>query len=369
MSAPNQNQGGNQWEVGTSGTGTTPTTHPDGSPMVGVTRYETREIILAQGAQAHDADLQAPYDSWRQANPNASPDGAPAYLLAGGTIFAYLAERLGSGFTASSPGQAEYTSEAQRVTYRIRTVQGRDAYKQALETENVHVIYQGHSRSGRGPCFEVTAGGHNPAGEHWEEGTGPDNGIFRSGFPYVPISISDIEHHRYRFAPVPTESPAPPSNELHPSARTGLSAVSLPEALRELVTPEFASPSHRYRGASGKILLRAGWTGTRAAPHDVGATGVRCKAWCLFGCSTRLHFYDFVRETRYKNWRRNSPPTTNFFYVTTNPADMRATAFWLRALLSYDRPNAFESWNASLEAAKTRANQWLNSATVGYTIY
>ncbi len=313
--------------------------------------YETRRIILAQGIEAHDEDV---------------------LTYSKDTPFNYLKKKFGSEFTISGD-QGEYTSDIQRVHFIITLVKSKTDFKNALETGGIHVIYAGHSRYGRGACFDTYSGTATNHGDQWEQGSSSANGLFRLGYPYVPVEIEDIEHHRYGFVPVPVENVSPPNESRHPHARRPLARKTLPSTLRSLVISGFESATHQYwgltRGGKVNLLLQAGWTGTRSDPYDLGATNLKCKVFCHFGCSSRLHFWDIVRRLDYKGWQRTTPPTDKFAYFTTAPSDYRITPFWLYYLLKYPYRNNFESWWNSLEHAKQKIKIKLNSQRAGYKVY
>src|SRR5262245_38577355 len=83
-----------------------------------------------------------------------------------------------------------YYSQDQGVLYNVQLIYDKTEFKDALETPDLHVIYSGHSRIGRGPCFGPDIF-HQPS-EDWEDGTEEATGLFRMGYPYVPVPVSDI---------------------------------------------------------------------------------------------------------------------------------------------------------------------------------
>jgi len=330
-------------------------TSEEGLPRVDLLTFEERHIVIARGAEFHDENFPAgtfEYD-WK--------------------IFPYLQNHLGANFQVHADGTAEYTSNAQRVHYFLRETFSKQGLKQALETDNLHVIYYGHSRYGRGTCFDERRTGLVNHGEHWEDGTSASNGIFRLGHPFVAVDLEDLHHHEYTCRPMRVEDPAPDRSERDAEARRGLERILMPADLRGFVAADHASPSNLYwgyrAGRSTNLLFRAGWTGTRAQPLDLGATDLRCKAFCHFGCDSRDHFWEIVRSTTYKGWTRPDPPTDHYAYFTTNLSDCRTTPLWLRNLLTYSRDNAFQPWWNSLQHAKQRTNAQLGSYGADYRVY
>jgi hypothetical protein len=96
---------------------------------------------------------------------------------------------------------------------------------------------------------------------------------------------------------------------------------------------------------------------------------MKCKVFCHFGCSSRLHFWQIVRKKEYKGWQRPKPPTDKFAYFTTAPSDQRITPLWLYNLLAYDKQNNFKPWWKSLENAKKKTNNKLKSLGTKYRLY
>jgi hypothetical protein len=117
------------------------------------------------------------------------------------------------------------------------------------------------------------------------------------------------------------------------------------------------------------ILMHAGWTKTSSDPYELGATDLKCKVFCHFGCSSRLHYWEIVRKEKYKGWKRPNPPTDKYAYFTTAPSDARISPLWLYYLLTYDKKNNFRPWWDSLEEAKRKTNIKLRSIEAGYEVY
>jgi hypothetical protein len=320
--------------------------------------YETRKIVVGQGLDFRDDDIRV-----RQAK-GSSED----------TLVEFMQRNFTSNFELTDPTHMQYISDVQQVIFLIEITRDKEEFKNALNTPGLHVIYQGHSRYGRGSCFDpVVSSSDYKQGERWEMGDNDHNGLYRLGYPYVPIPLDDIEHHHYHFAPVSADEPAPHYSERHPEARRYLSRITLPESLRGFVIPEFVSSSNRYwgyrRGNETNILMYAGWEDTLSSPFDLGATEMKCKVFCHFGCSSRLHYWKIVRKSPYKNWARDVPPTDKFAYFTTAPATYVCSCYWLFYLLNYTEVNNYRSWWNSLEYAKRNANRLLRSERKGWRLY
>lgn len=318
-----------------------------------VPAYETRRIVVAEGLDAREGDFRAKGEE---------------------PLFDFLSRTLGSNFNISNGTRAQFRNDQQKVEYIIDLVFSKQAFKEALQTDGIAVLYLGHARYGRGACFDPNAPSENHAfGNFWEQGDSVLNGIFRMGYAYVPVATEDMEHHHYMFAPVGAELNPPPLIERHPDARRSLARITLPEGLRQFVDQNYVSPSNQYWGYIRRnetnILLHAGWINTRSTPFELGSTQLNCKVFCHFGCSSKIHFWKIVRNEDYKNWRRDRPPTNRFAYFTTATSDSRGAYYWLHSLLSYDQENNNQSWWNSLEYAKRTANNLLRAGRVGYQIF
>jgi hypothetical protein len=372
---------------------------------------ETRRIVLAQGNEFHESDAED-REAWRtrmigvlESDPSGwhgdqycerfnrssrweergMSDQQIADIILGylrrqrfQTDMGFLEESIGAPFELASDGMtASYLNSDQRVRYEIEIIHSKREFKSALTTEGIIVVYGGHSRYGRGTSFDTYSGRYNHHGEQWEDGTSADNGNFRLGYPYVGIPLEDIEHHQYHCAPLAVEIPRPTTTRrhprrTHPEVPGRLSRVTMPENLRRFVQVEFASPSHQYwgytRSSKVHVLLTAGWTGSCAAPYDIGATDLQCRTFCHFGCSSKKHFWNIVRRPDYKDYRRNRPPTDKFAYFTREPANWK-TIYWMYFLMAYDRPNSATHWWDSHEYAKRMTNRRLRREDMDFRIY
>lgn len=321
--------------------------------------YEKRKIIVAQGLDFRDDDLRA-----RKAR-------EPRYSEE--PLEDFLKNNFTSNFTALDSTHFEYISDDQRVHFFIEIVRSKDDFHKALGTPGIHVIYAGHSRYGRGTCFDPDVSSDNYIeGDRWEQGDSNRNGIFRLAFPFVGIPFSDIMHHKYKFAPVAVEERPPSIKDRHPEAKLDLRRITLPDSLKNYVLDAFKSPSNRYWGFIRKekhILLHAGWENTSSNPYDIGEVDLKCKVFCHFGCSSKLHYWKIIRKNPYKNWARDIPPTDRFAYFSDRPGDYRGWCYWLFYILSYSEVNAYQSWWNSLEYAKRATNNFLRSKRAKFQLY
>lgn len=304
--------------------------------------YETRELIVAQGIDFTNADMR------RRA---AGASGRAREYLE----YCCIPHGLQQDFPQMviSGDEAEYVSDVQRVRFTIRVVTTKDAFKRALETPGVHVIYAGHARYGRGPCF----GSSGDPGDDWEQGVDPNTGgLWRFGYPYIGVHLAEIREHGYRFYPVAADGNPPPRSDRHPDVPSRLRRIQLPEDLRSKVLPQGQPLAEEYWGYTDRegaaILLHAGWQNTISAPMDLGATTLNCRCFCHFGCSTFRHNWRILRHRC--GWRRTE--TDHFAYFTTAPSTGIGVPCWITALFQYPRRNDYESWYPSLQWARERAS-------------
>ena len=122
------------------------------------------------------------------------------------------------GYFIHPDGTAECYNAKQGVRYELSFVIDKDAFRQALMTPGIMVIYNGHARYGRGPCFsdpalhvtetmpefDLTLQRCPRPSENWGDGSDPQLwGQFKWGYPYINIPVIEILHYGYRAAAVP----------------------------------------------------------------------------------------------------------------------------------------------------------------------
>jgi len=332
--------------------------------------YEDRTIVVAQGMQFQDNQLPEEWRDVRMRN--------------------FLSSRI-PDINFSDDRHATYISHMQGVRFTLRIIVRKDEFKQALETPGIHVVYDGHARYGRGPCFGSNGGSddvwqqknrseHDEVvpGEDWENGTDPNvSGIFRMGYPLIPIPVSEIIEHGYTANLLRAAEPLN-WEDCHPAIQNTLSqwrrfTLDALDSSGELgrhvagqpsATEEFWGRGGSLDGERGPhVIIRAGWTETVSNPMDLGATNVRCRVFCHFGCSTLKHNRRILRE--FKNWQQTGDD--HFAFWTSAPSDMR-TRLWIYHILTYPTYNAFQSWQGSLDYAVRRTNQDLRNMSAGYQI-
>ena len=316
--------------------------------------FEHREIVVAQGVEFQNHQLPK-----REKIPEGLKRMLPALKVA-------------------DDGSAAYTNRRQRVHFTIRCVDTKSAYIEALETPGIHVIYDGHARYGRGPCF----GPDKSPGDDWGNGTDiAQTGIWRMAFPYMAIPVGDILKHQYKTSAVAVDGEPPLREDCHPDIRARYSRLR-PFTVNELARPrrgqtrsplasfilsagqkddtEFWGLKKYYHGKVKKyVILHADWQETATTPYDLGGTDLQCRVFCHFGCSTFKHNYPVLRQLA--GWERTD--TDRFAYWTTSDSYGLVTGRWIYYLLTYRNRNAFQSWRPSLQFAVRRMRRYLRNRT------
>jgi len=332
--------------------------------------YEVREIVVAQGIQFRNKDLEI-----------TSEDLFPGAQLTD-EIRNEMVIPLGlkndfPDIVIQDATRAVFISDAQHVEFRIRVVNTKSAFKDALETPGIHVVYAGHSRFGRGPCFGPDLGDPpNLTGEDWETGTDTNRfGIFRMGRPFAGVPFAeDLDVHKYRMRPVPTTQKVSPADVDQLTIPGSLKPVILRGTRFEsfIIDLPIADTYWGCKTVHGDgVLLFADFQNTPFLPPlpppfppfppipsvsamDLGATNLQCRCFTLCGCDTLKHFHEIVRKR--KGFTKSGNEGFAFFTVGAVPI-APATKFWLSSLLEFPERNDFQPWSASLDFAVKRTNQ------------
>ncbi len=383
-------------------------------------KFERRLIVIAQGLQFQNKDHERKAQGLEKRDPKFAAriraDMVPHCLAKKKLVDRPPTDHGNGHFTA------EYTNCNQHVKYRIEVVTKKDLFKKYLQDPKAHVVYEGHARWGRGPCF----GDNTGPGEQWERGYRPtkDDGLFRMGFQFIGVPVLDIIHYKYLTSAAEATAnvkgkrrlllnPAGASRKSlktytlkelveaqkrlqewmeqgcqsasykawkakHPTADWrfsfgGLSHVSdsKPDDLYKYIrNRQPSNPSAKFWGyekriqlnvkfknqktgkvryyvhktSQGKvatcpmpyILLYANWNGTDVTPMDIGATDLKCRVFCHFGCSTERRNWRILQFTpTIKKWKQEKGP--QFAYFTTDTAYADKTRYWLINMLKYNK--------------------------------
>lgn len=279
--------------------------------------------------------------------------------------------------TAVGADEWRHESTAQGVTYVIRRISTRDAFKRALEERGAIVLYNGHARYGRGPCFGPPGSAH---GENWENGTDVGTGIFRMGYPHISAELKEVEDHGYTPslsgpAPGPAPAGAPfEADDCDPDLRPYLARLrvanlhSLTPSLTHLPDqPVYTYSAFAEGEARDHVVHRAGWRGTAVAAQgmDLGATTMACRVFFHMGCSTFRHNYRVVRH-KYGFTRAGDD---HYAYWTTDVSIGPQTSYVvLYRLLAYDRPSAGLPLEPLLDYVVRNGNADLRASGLRYRI-
>lgn len=334
---------------------------------------EIRRIVLAQGIQFTREDTLR-----LLADAQARGDAYQAWYYRAILFPEGLGDRLPGLFSYELEGaqHALYLNPAQNVLYQIDCVEDRASFRQALLTDGIVVIYNGHARFGRGPCFGPP--GTLP-GDDWENGAdGERGGIFRMSYPFVGIPTHEIIGHRYHPDPLPATEARPRAADCDPELRPHLGRLEarrvqdmqrdpmlvevLAELLRMPVDSEerfwtFQAVEDAEHGVETHLVLYAGWRDTPTAPADLGATDLACRMFCHFGCSTFQHNYRIVREQ--KGWKRDGDQRMAYWQDAL--AKPIGTNIWLSHLMTYPRRQDWEPWTDWAAYAVRETNRELRA--------
>lgn len=330
---------------------------------------EEREIVIAQGKQFRNGD---PSMVWSVPEVFRLPGAERAELSFtddDGNV--HKMSEFNPGLATLDPipiedgpnGTFTFFNQTQGVRFTIRVVNQKDEFVKALLTPGIQVVYAGHARFGRGPCF---GGGGDSTGEMWEEGTtaGHPNqdGIFRMGFPFIAVPAHDPIEHGYT-ANLLAADVRPKAADCDPELRDrlgGLRAQTLDEINPELINHvRDPDPAKKFWVLGKKkdpdVVMIAGWENTLSAPDDIGAITPLCRSFVHMACSTFRHNHPVVRKL--KKWTHQGDE--RYAYWTTNLSTAIGDHYWIQHLLTYDQFNAFQPLEKSLEFSKDKSNALL----------
>jgi hypothetical protein len=361
--------------------------------------------LLAQGIQFTNAD----YGPWPYLRIPEALTASAAARTSWPDNLKNLKKRAPLSITQN--GQVfELISTAQNVKFSVRVVTAKNEYIDGLKTSNLHVVYMGHARYGRGPCFAP----RDAPGDNWENGTdrapgspagapGVTTGVFRMGFPFMasPV-VMDVLTHGFTVnlaaasdTLVPTQCEQQLRNHL--ANRTvrewtvgdvdkwlqsadgqkvlGERKLSLASKFSDHVPGKNLGLKLKYfmandDGVQPHVVIRAGWNDRATDPSNIGITDLACRVFCHFGCDSRKHNADILRGSSFKAWPKpGGPPGSgdkSFAYFTSAISDAISPVLWLYHLFTYPSVNNFADWKPSLDYALRKSNddiaQFIGSA-------
>jgi hypothetical protein len=324
--------------------------------------YETRELKIAYGIQFHPGE-SLPITPQR-----------------------FLDDHLELSDNLEKVSASEYINHLQGVRFVIEETTSKQKFIDWLKTPELHVIYMGHARYGRGPCFGAR-GLEDPNAtpvrlfktEDWEMGANADSGIFRMGYPYIGVEASEVIEHGYTANPVKESEGRPARADCDPDVRGHLGSLQartperiLPGLVNQLRNHQDGDKYWTYHSSRGAAIIHhAGWRNTLSVGSDLGTlqdpgdpdnTQMQCRVFAHLGCTTFTHNYRVVR--RIANWRHAG--NERYAYWTSNLSAPHAVGPWVHGVISYDRWNAFADWGPSLDWAVRRANRSLRRLGARY---
>jgi len=324
---------------------------------------ETRRLVIAYGMQFHKDEA-----------------------LQGYTVDDYLRDNLTLSDDIEKVSATEYINYAQGVRFTIEETIKKSDFITYLKAPEIHLIYMGHARYGRGPCFGAHGEGDAPApgqrrplvlSEDWEQGRDADSGIFRMGYPYIGVPASEILEHGYTANLVKESEGRPRRADCDPELRPHLGSLHARTPAHILPGLEAKLRNHQegdryWVFGNREVIHHAGWRDTLSTPADLGAlnpsdpdlTQMRCRVFSHLGCSTFVHNYPVVRKIA--NWRRAG--NERYAFWTTAPSAPYAVGPWVHSLISYDKYNAFASWEPSLKFAVQRTQRSLRRLGARYRV-
>jgi|GEM_PF-3421710 len=323
-------------------------------------RLEVRHVFLFEGIEFNNDQLKPALR-------------VPEALIDPKSSFKVMQSKKPLAISALSDSEFEFDSHEQGVRYKVHRKLKRSELKTALETEDAHVIYSGHARFGRGPCFG--RGTKDTKSEDWEDGTSTDTGIFRMGFPFLAIPITDVLHHGYTANLVPSSvkiaaADCDPDLKPHVSSLQAKTAAQIhPELPAQVKDTDPTKKFWTYEASDEgtkrpHLVLFADFQNTPKSPLDLGGTDMKARVFGHFGCSTLKHNRDVVVKLKgyeQKDDKRFSIFTTNlsfgpelvlyFYHLFTCPVGTRGGA-----------------WEPSIEHAIAKTNTDLAASGLNYRL-
>ncbi len=372
-------------------------------------RYEVRHVLVAQSIQRNNAQVA-----------NRGIDVKGDLQMPDGYVYNHLKSATPFPMTLTSGGKsAIYKSAKQGVKFILHITTSRLDFKKGLEhdgkpgtkeLEYWHVVYDGHSRYGRGACF----GPSDAPGEDWENSLNPKkapNGLYRMGYPFVGIPVAEILQHGYSTNVVSVNLEAPKKDReykgaMYPRTLEQLKSETI-KFLNDAIEKDALDPLEMseedaqravdnindldkrlhlvgdsaplgtigpllksddqfwsYKTAEGPlVLLDAGWQNTVTNPLDLGATNLKCRVFAHLGCKSFVHYRAILRFQ--KGWKKQGA-TDQLAYFTTDLSIGITAPFWLLTWMTYDKFNAGLAWEPSIEYARKKTNAMIKTFLYGH---
>ena len=329
--------------------------------------YEIREIVAAQGIQFHNADTERQITLLAQNDPTVLRERDQETVPTSLQNDFPAATKDFEAITILDDKHAVFISHAQRVEYRLSVVETKDEFKKALETPGIQVVYCGHSRFGRGPCFgpdivmSLDQSGNlvrDFAGENWETGNDPGKfGIFRMGVPFVGVPFEEMDEHKYKMRPVPTTQAVSPADINKLTDHNSLKPVQLVGTRFEsFIADPVADPYWGCKTDHGDgVLMFADFINSKSQPLDLGATNLQCRCLTVLSCDSFAHFHEVVRKR--KGFTRTD--SEGFAYFMDSLYIKPVDRLYFASLFEYNVRNDNKSWFPWLEFGVSQTNKKL----------
>jgi hypothetical protein len=397
------------------------------------TGFEVRRIVVARGLQRNHADQKRHLANWERRLASAKTNSDRKKANKNITYYRNCLVPDDKGMLvgkvkledrgAGADFRWEYRNKHQKVKYLIKVVEAKHEFKKWLGTRDVHVIYTGHSRYGRGACF----GPDESDGDQWEDGTGcligrigKVDGLFRLGYDVVGIPIEDIYHHGYHTRPVQGPKPRDATG-WHRTISKKFKAGRLREVVfdsrldtgkigaegiysrtegwgswifdpedpkkRIRIKPKFNLKERFYdnhdRGpfwgfiqqnrTNGPwtlhLALHAGWKHTATDPWELDDVNpMQCKVFCHLGCSSKKHYRTIVRSKKGYRLKGEKRSTRYYSYFTSSPSYGVSAPVYLSKLLTIKKLSKGRAWGPLLKDARKAASKELGKMGYKFSI-
>jgi hypothetical protein len=330
--------------------------------------YEIREIVAAQGIQFHNADIEKQIALEGQGDPSVLSERGQKTIPTSLQNDFPASTKDFDAITILDDKRAVFISHAQRVEYRLRVVDTKEEFKKALETPGILVVYSGHSRFGRVPCFgpdivmSLDQSGklvRDFTGENWETGTDPDKfGLFRMGPPFVGVPFGEMDEHQYKMRPVPTTQTVNPADINKLTDHNSLKPVKLVGTRFESLIDDPVADTYwgcRIIDHGDGVLMFADFQNSKSKPLDLGATNLQCRCLTVLSCDSFSHFHEVVRKR--KGFTRTD--SEGFAYFMDSLYIKPVDRLYFGSMFEYNVRNDNKSWFPCLEFAVSQTNKKL----------
>ncbi len=265
---------------------------------------------------------------------------------------------------ATADGFTYDATQTQGVSYVVKFVYTKEDFRKYIQDPTVHLIYNGHSRDGRGPCFRDQLSDMGP-GEWWG-----NEGTFLMGFDFVAVPTSDMRKRGYTpHVASAVEAPTKDVFDITKCEPVHLGNHYYDLALRTTGAPP-KLPDGQYWGYEAAELdvesdddwnekhltsMIPEWLAAECGASDLKPP--KARVLCLFACDTEHYFKAIVQATG----AQPSADSGFVYYTSATAFPTTTTALWLSYLFTYKGPAGYGSmpWKPSLDYAMAGTNATL----------